>query len=310
MVSVFDQGYLPTINGPYSSLEQTASVIWARSLQVAAPGGMVSAELAYDMGWNLGTRGWCTYIYVNGKLIPAELYRVNDMWTGTTRPLDNTLEQAVTAGDHAVISIRFPHDRRPIPLGTPLQDALGEMDRAVYDELRIPSGQVLGFDKDMGAVVAKRGRDEVAKSLSMDAARDNFANKRPGVYVTDAGIEQSRIGKIGPDPSNGVLQMREQLIKHVEAAYGIVGLMGGQPGSTEINGFWRLAASQTYKGLARMVEEELDRKLALGIRFDPQAWIAAPYSELARMHAQRANAVKTLTEAGVDLERALTETAI
>ena len=299
------------IHGPYSSLEQTASVIWARSLQVAAPGGMVSAELAYDIGWRLGTRGWWTGLVLGGEnLIPAELYRVNDMWTGTTRPLDNTVEQAATAGDHAVISIRFPHDRRPIPLGTPLQDALAEMDRAVFDELRIPSGQVLGVDKDAGAALGPSGRNLVTVGLQIDAARESFAAKKPGVFVMDAAIEQSRIGKIGPAPSDGVLNMREQLIKNVEAAYGIMGLMGGQPGSTEINGFWRLAASQTYKGLARMVEEELDRKLALGIRFDPQAWIAAPYSELARAHSQRANAVATLVGAGMELERALAETAI
>ena len=159
-----------------------------------------------------------------------KIYRVQSTWTGTTRPLDGVLEQAVTAGDTAVLSIRFPHDRRPIPPGTPFQYTLSELDRAIYDELRIPSGVLLGVDRDHGAMISAGGRAQISSDLSLDAARESFAAKRPGVYVVDAAVEQSRVGKVGPEPSEGVLNLYEQCVKGVEAAYGLVGLMGRATG--------------------------------------------------------------------------------
>ncbi len=281
---------------------RAAANLYASALAVASPGETLDASTCHAIGKALATRGWFTgliEIDADGSPIvtPMDAWLNRGRWIGTTRPLNGDTGLSVSAPDDAVLSVRYADGEAPIARINPLADLAAKLDAAMIEEAETPVLRVLGLDAT-GIASGPDQRGDITTGV-MDAGKDGLR-----VVTVPAMVEQSRIGKIGPEPERGAVELRKQVREDVEAAYGVQGLLSDS-GSTETHGYWRVATVRTFTPLAMMIEREAARKLDSAPVFRREAWIAAPHSEVARATAQRATAVQRLVAAGVDVERAI-----
>lgn len=296
--------YNALLAGQQVSFALAAANLYGAVLSAAAPGGALDPFVCFDMGRTLGTRGrWTGLIVIDDDgepdLIPADLWINNGIWTGTTRPPSGEIGRSVVAPDDAVVNVRLPDGQPPLARLNPVRDIGARLEGALIAESESPVVNLIGAGPQM-LNTAARARKEITDSL-IDGVE---GGKR--VLVTPSDIDQARVGKLHPDPSETAVALRAQIRTDVEAAYGIPGLLSDTEGSsTALSGIWRVAVVRAFDPLANLVELEVARKIDGGLRFDRTKWHAAPHSEMARATAQRATAVQRLVAAGVEVDRAI-----
>ena len=188
-------------------------------------------------------------------------------------------------------------DKRQFRASTRFGELAAGIDGAMIAETEVPALRLIGLNPTAVAATGTQ-RGDVDKSIS----EAGTAGKRHATVVAE--IEQSRVGTLQPDPSSAAVQLRAQVRDDVAAAFGVIGLLS-EAQDASAHGDWRVATTRTFEPLARLVEDEAARKLDAPVRFNRQAFIAAPHSEIARAIAQRATAVQRLQAAGMDLDRAV-----
>ena len=295
--------YNALLAGQQVSFALAAANLYGAALAAAAPGGAMPTDLAFTIGRTLGIRGWSTglvQIDADGEpfILPADLWVHAGTWTGATRPLDGEIGRSVVAPDAAVVSVRLPDGVAPLSRLNPAADIGARLDGSMVAEAETPVARLIGLGA-LAMNMPASARTEISTSLE-DAVVEG---KRQ--MVTPSDVEQSRIGKLQPDPSTAALSLREQVRTDVEAAYGLTGLLSNSAGA-EFSELWRVATVRTFEPLARLVEVEAARKLGSPIRFNRDAWIPASQLELARATALRAQAFNRLVGAGVEVDRAIT----
>lgn len=263
--------YNALLAGQQVSFALAAANLYGAVLSAAAPGGAVDPAIAFDMGRALGTRGWWTGLIViddDGEpgLVPADLWINAGHWTGTTRPLSGDIGNSVAAPDAAVVNVRFPDGQPPLARLNPVHDMGARLEGSLIAEAETPVANLIGTGATMLNTPAK-ARKEISDSLTEGVE----GGKR--VMVTPTDVEQARVGKIHPDPSETAVALRSQIRTDVEAAYGVNGLLSDTEGSsTALSGIWRVAVVRAFDPLANLVELEVARKIDAGIRFDRTKW--------------------------------------
>lgn len=278
---------------------QAACRLYGTVLATAAPGdGPLTPWLLFDCGFRLGLRGkWQAVIEVGPdgrlKLTPFDAWPDRGVWIGSTRERDGRDSRNLSVPADAVFRIELPG-------GSPVSLLSSTASLAYANEWSL--GKEVGtvahnvFTTDIGLLNSPpETRDEISESI------DKIMQKAGGPPVLPAGVFPG--ARLGPQPSAGQLQLREQLRLQVEAHFGIMGLLSEMDG-TAVHALWRVAVVRTFDPLARLVEMEAADKLDSAYTLNRDAWIAAPHSELARATAQRATAVQRLTAAGVEVDTA------
>ena len=273
---------------------------YGTALAAMAPdSGPVTPELMFDCGCHLGRFGrWQAFIDVRAdgtlRLTPFDAWANNGQWEGNTRERAGRASRHLTVPDDAVVAVGLPGGP---PLGALSSTASihHANERAIAQDATTPNGRVITMGLE-SLNIGSRARAEIAQSVE---------DARGGVMVLPAGtaLGSRGSGVIGPDPSQGSLELRKQLRTEVEALFGIQGLLSDMDAAA-VNNLWRVASVRTFGPMARLVEDEAARKLDAPVRLNRRALIAAPVSEVARSVAQRAMALERMVNAGVGLAEA------
>ncbi len=269
---------------------------WGWALAAATPGAPLTGEVLYWAGRQLGLRGKATLaIMLEGEaatLLPYAATRKGDQWTGSvTLPDGNTAKHDTEDGGvvHLVLA-----GGAPIGAGDSAASLAVVVDAAAATEASIPPGHAINMGEQM-ARAGKEVRDQIAATFGAALARS-------GLVVMPPGAEHGQ--HYGPEPSAGLVALREQVRNDIEAAFGITGLLQPLTGRDSGPAAWRLAIVRTFNPLASMVEVEASAKLETEIRLNRDAWIPASHLDLARAAALRSQAANRLVQAGFSNEDA------
>ncbi len=291
------RSFLPAAEPAITQLGFVASAcgLYASMLAAAAPGAPLTARLLQDCGWRLGLRGqWTAVIEVgpDGNLVltPFDAWPSEGFWNGTTREKDGRTPRSLIVPADAVFHVALPAP----PLG-PLSSTASiayELERGMAREAALPVGRLIGMAPELAAA-AKSARDEMASTFLGSIETASVGVMPPGFSAS-----QNDSGKVGPDPSDGAIALRDQMRADVEGHFGIVGLLSRMDAGA-VQELWRVATVRTFGPIADLIEAEAADKLGEPVTLRRDRWVAAPHSEVARAMAQRAAGVGRLVTAGV-----------
>lgn len=281
-----------------TSLYRAAVATWANAMAAASPGAPLTGEILYWLGRQLAMRGKAALainVASDGvTLWPYAATRKGDDWTGTATLPDGTT-RALDTPDSGVVHIALAGGP-PIGASDSLATLLPILEMSAATEAAIPPGTSVRMgDGLVGANTQQMA--EIEASLSRVLQRSGVAVLPPGVSPGE---------HYGPEPSAGLVALRDQARDQVEAAFGIVGLLQPLTGRDAGPSQWRMAVVRTFNPLATMIEVEASAKLESEIRLNREAWIPASHLDLARATALRAQAAARLgTLDGMTADRAV-----
>lgn len=227
------------------------------------------------------------------RFLPLRVWPTGDgtTYSGTTMPLDARQPMPVRVSEDSVIRVALPHSKPPFAFGDSAADGLSMLETSLKRESAVLPTHFIETDERLIGM-GKDARADIERSM-ITARADRNAGHAP---VLAAGLKPSET-RFGPKPTEAAIKMRQDYTLDVEAAYGIVGLLR-QGASTESQMLWRAAVIRTALPLIKMLEQEASAKLERDVEFRKDNLTLATF-------ADRVRGVRQLTDAGVEVNRAL-----
>ena len=293
------RSFLPAAEPAITQLGFVAAAcgLYASMLAAAAPGAPLTARLLQDCGWRLGMRGqWTAVIEVgpggNLVLTPFDAWPSEGFWNGASRERDGRTSRSLIVPAAAVFHVELPAP--PLGMLSSTASIAYELDRGMAREAAIPTGRLIETNVEL-ASVSKPVRDDMASTFLGAVEKASVAVMPPGFKAN-----QNDSGRVGPDPSDAAIKLRDQMRADVEGHFGIVGLLSRMDAGA-VQELWRVATVRTFGPIADLIEAEAADKLGEPVTLRRDRWVAAPHSEIARAQSQRAAGVARLVSAGVDV---------
>ena len=238
-------------------------------------------------------------------LLPASSYDVTGgpdpaTWSYRCDLVGSTRTEVRRVSSAGVLHFRVGQDRSEAWYGiAPLRRSsltailARRLEVALADECTVPITRLLGMAGQ------KPGAERVMAALDHRAGTAGLS-----VYQ---GPENGRPNRVGPEPTENEVTLREQIAHQVYALFGISPLLF----STDADGqslreAKRLFLSTTLRGLVSMIEAELAMKLmAPGVRLSMGAMFITDEETMALSVSRRSSAFAKLIAGGVESERAL-----
>ena len=258
----------------------------ATSSFVVEPAGPLSDVLP-DLGWRLAQYGW-----YGARLTDAQLHSVDRFrrlpsgWYKIETDSDVKIDHAVIAPTDFLL-IQLPGKRAPWRSSG--ADALAALDRALAIDARKPVGLALGSGLE-GAL------DLAAVTTTLTSAwRESF--KQGSVIVSDG---KPTAAHTGPSPQllTGAANLRPDLIGSVLDSFGVPRSLFLASGVNSRDAL-RLFTATTGSWLASLTERAARRVL------DDTLTVSATRANTPADMVSKARAVRSLTQAGVEMNEAL-----
>ena len=293
----------------------SAASLWERTCSALAieDGGEFAAALTPHLlgivGRSLAVYGNAVFAIVTqgGKiaLIPASGYDIvggpnPTTWRYRLDLMGSTLSDVIRTDAGSVLHFRVGadgtspwHGTAPLRRSALTMILARRLEIALADEMAVPVSRTLGI-----------GATKVVASSILD-----ILGHRPGavgvsVYADQANGKPSRVG---PEPLENEVSLREQLSDQVYALFGLSPLLF----STDADGQSLREARRTFiattlAGLTRMMENEIAAKLmAPGVRLSMSRLFVVDEETAALSTSRRASAFAKMVAGGVAPDRAL-----
>ena len=293
----------------------SAASLWERTCSALAieDGGEFAAALTPHLlgivGRSLAVYGNAVFAIVTqgGKiaLIPASGYDIvggpnPTTWRYRLDLMGSTLSDVIRTDAGSVLHFRVGADGTSPWHGTaPLRRSASTMilarrlEIALADEMTVPISRLLGVSGQ------KVGAERIMDGLCHGPGRAAF-------HIFQ-GPENGKPSRVGPEPTENEVELREQISDQIYALFGISPLLfsTGADGQS-LKEAKRLFLSTTLRGLVSMMEGEIAMKLmAPGVRLSMSPMFITDEETAALSVSRRASAFAKLTAGGVAMERAL-----
>ena len=259
----------------------------AASSFVVEPADGPLKEILPTLGWRLGRFGWFGARLEGGELLTVDRYRrLPSGWFGVETDRDDRIEKTLLAPTDFLL-IQLPGKRAPWRSSG--AEALAALDRALAIDARKPVGLALGSGLegalDIGAVT----------QTLVSAWKESF--RQGSVIVSDGRPSTAHVGP-SPDLLTGAANLRPDLIGSVFDSFGIPRSLFIASGAGTREAL-RIFTATTGLWLAALTEHAARRVL------DDTLTVSATRSSTPADAVSKARAVRSLTQAGVEINEAL-----